>query len=854
MIALAVRGLATRKLRSSLTAIAVLLGVAMIAGTYVLTDQIRGGFDDLQENVYAGVDVELTRKEAFDTQFGSVRPLPESLVANVRGVDGVATAAGELEENGGLVIDGKLVDSGGGPGLIINSSSPEPFSSAADVEGELPSRSGQVGVIRDTADEHDLEVGDRVGIATRTGTQQVTVSAIFELGDVSSLGGTDVVLAPLPDVQRWFDREGEVTSIAVAADDGVAPEQLVQRIRAAVPQGDVEIKTGSESARDTANEINDEIGGFLTPALLAFAGASLLVGAFIIFNTFSITVAERTREFALLRTLGATRRQILATVAAEALVIGVIASALGLLLGVGFARLLNALFESAGFGLPTAGVSVATRTIVVSLIVGVVVTLISALSPALRATRVAPVAALRSAGEPIPARRKRYAPFVAGAVVVIGLLLLAVGLFGSGPASGRLLSMAGGVVFLFIGVALSARWFVRPLAGAVGWPVQKLFGQPGLLARENAMRNPARTATTAAALMVGLGLVVFVAVFAQSLKSSFTDSIDRLIASEIIITERNFNPLPGGLVDDVRTTAGVAVAAPIRFDDIRVGNKANGGFGDVMNGVDPAAVEQVYDADWLGGASNDVWSELGADTAVVEEQFAKTHDLKVGSSFRIRGTSGGAANLRVLAIYKDPVLMTGIVVSESVYGRLSALRDPTIVLADVTDDADAGQVQDALATKLERYPAARVESNAEYLETFEDQLNQLVTLLYALLAMSLVISVFGIANSLFLTIHERTRELGLLRAVGGTRQQVRMMVLNESVITAIIGGLLGAAIGVFFGFLVSQALDDVGLGFALPTGQIVFFLVMAGLVGVVGAIAPARRSARLSVLDALRTE
>jgi putative ABC transport system permease protein len=853
MIGLALRGLATRKLRSSLTAIAVLLGVAMIAGTYVLTDQIQGGFDDLQENVYAGVDAELTRKEAFDTQFGSVRPLPQSLVDRVRQVDGVAAAEGQVEETGGLVIDGKLEEASG-PGLIVTTSTPEPFNSAANVEGDLPTRPGQVAVLRDTADKHDLKIGDRIGIATRTGTPQVTVSAIFDLGDVSSLGGTDVVMAPLADIQRWFNREGEVTSVVAAADDGVPPEQLVQRIRAAVPDRDIEVKTGSESARDTADEINDEIGGFLTPALLTFAGAALLVGAFIIFNTFSITVAERTREFAMLRTIGATRRQILLTVATEALVIGIVASALGLLTGIGFARLLNALFESVGFGLPTAGVSIATRTIVVSLIVGVVVTLIAALSPALRATRVAPVAALRSAGEGLPARRRRFAPYIAGAVVVIGVLLLLVGLFGSGPAEGRLLSMAGGVVFLFIGVALTARYFVRPLAGAVGWPVQKLFGQPGLLARENAMRNPGRTATTAAALMVGLGLVVFVAVFAQSLKASFTDSIDRLISSEIIITERNFNPLPEGLVADVRETPGVGVAAAIRFDDIRVGNKTTGGFGDVMNGVDPRAMARVYDADWLGDGTNALWSQLSNDTAVIEEQFAKTHDLKEGDTFRIRGTSGGSANLRVLGIYKDPVLMTGFAVSEQVYGRLSAERDPVIVLADVDQGADAGQVQDAIAQRLEQYPSARVESNAEYLETFEDQLNQLVSLLYALLAMSLVISVFGIANSLFLTIHERTRELGLLRAVGGTRRQVRLMVVNESVITAVIGGLLGAAIGVLFGFLVSQALDDLGLGFSLPAGQIVFFLVMAAVVGVIGAIAPARRSSRLNVLEALRVE
>ena len=854
MIGLALKGLATRKLRSALTAIAVLLGVAMIAGTYVLTDQIKGGFEDLQENVYLGVDAEVRAKEAFDVQFAEPTPIEAALVDRVRGVDGVASAEGQLEEHASLVIDGKLKESGEG-GMVVATASPEPFDSTTDVDGEIPSGSGQVAVLRDTAERHGIEVGDRVGIAARTGVQQVEVTGIFKLGNVSSLGGSDLVLATLPDQQAWFDRQGEVTAVVAAAGDGVAPEELARRIRAEVAAGDeLQVRTGSESARETADEINSEVGGFLTPALLAFAGAALLVGAFIIFNTFSITVAERTREFALLRMLGARRRQILQAVAAEALVIGVIASVLGLLLGVGFAQALNALLGAVGLDLPTAGIELATRTIVVSLIVGILVTLVSALAPALRATRVPPIAALRTSAGAVTTRRKRSAPFVAGGVVLLGLALLLTGLFGSGPAEGRLGAMGGGVVFLFIGVALSGRWFVRPLASAVGWPVQRLFREPGLLARENAMRNPARTATTAAALMVGLGLVVFVAVFAQGLKASFTDSIDRLIASDVIVTERNFNPLPGGIEKAIRDTEGVSVAAPLRFDDIRVNGKADGGVTDVMNGVDPEQIAAVYDADWLGGATDDTWSQVGGDTAVVEEQFAKSHKIKAGDTFRVKGTAGAAVSLRAAALYRDPLLMSGIVVDNAVYGRLSTQRDPVILLADIEQGADRSQVQQAVKQEVREYPTARVESNSEYLETFEDQLGQIVGLLYALLGMSVIISLFGIANSLFLTIHERTRELGLLRAIGSTRRQVNGMVTGESVITSVIGGLLGSAIGVLFAFLVTQALDDLGLGFSLPVGQLVVFLLLSVLVGVVGAIAPARRASRLSVLDALRAD
>ena len=854
MTRLALRGLATRKLRSALTAIAVLLGVAMISGTYVLTDQIRTGFEDLQDSVYAGVDAEVTPKDVFgNAQFGNARPLDARLIERVRGVEGVASAAGQLDAPGGLVIDGKYKDPGNS-GFVVVTATPKPFDPTNNLDGRQPTKPGEIGMLRETAESNDVELGQRVGIATRIGVQPATVVGIYDLGGVSSLGDTGIVSAPLSEVQRWFDRRDEATSVVASAKPGVSPEELVRRIQAVVPRGEVDVSTGRDSAEETANEINDSIGGFLTPALLTFAGAALLVGAFIIFNTFSITVAERTREFALLRTLGATRRQILVSVATEALAIGVIASVLGILLGLLFAGGLNAVFDAFGLGLPTASAELAPRTIVIALIVGIGVTMVSALSPALRATRVAPVAALRTVGEPIPGRRRRFAPYVAGVVVALGLVLMLIGLFGSGPANSRLLAMAAGVVFLFIGVALSARWFVRPLAGGVGWPVQRLFKEPGLLARENAMRNPGRTATTAAALMVGLGLVVFVAVFANSLKTSFTQSIEELIASDLIIRERNFNELPGGAEAAVARTPGVAVATGIRFDGIAVNGKAKPGFSDILNGVDPARFSKVYRAKWLHGGSDALYGRLTSDETLVEEQFAKAHKLSVGDGYSIQSETGARARMRVLGIYRDPQLMSGTIVNRTRFDQLSDARDPVILLADSAEGADPDAVQKAVTASLRRFPAAKVESNAEYRQTFEDQLNQIVGLLYVLLAMSLVISVFGIANSLFLTIHERTRELGLLRAIGGTRGQVRLMVVNESIITAVIGGLLGSAIGVLFGFLVTQALDDLGLGFSVPVGQLVLIIVLAAMVGVVGAIAPARRSSRLNPLDALRTE
>ena len=463
MTSLVLRGIAQRKLRSALTGLAVLLGVAMIAGTYVLTDQIRNGFENLQRSVNRGVAAVLTPRTAFESDFTEQESMPDELIGRVRRVPGVARAEGQLVANGALVVRGDYVENKGGNAALVVTTLPEPFDPVEVTRGRKPTRSGEIGVIESVAKDQRLKVGSRVGLATRDGVKPVTVSGVFELGGVESLGGTSVVAATFADAQRWFDREGQASSIVAAAEPGVSQEEIVRRIRAVVPPT-VKVRTGRQSATEQADDLNDQVGSFLTPALLTFAGAALLVGAFIIFNTFSITVAERTREFAMLRTLGATRRQVLAAVAGEAALVGAVASALGLGCGVGFARLINALFESAGFGLPTSGTVLEPRTIAISLAVGTIVTLMAATVPALRATRVPPVVALGRGIDLPPSRHRRLAPYVAGAVTAGGLGLVALGLFGSGPADSRLATMGVGAVLVFVGAALSARWFVRPIA------------------------------------------------------------------------------------------------------------------------------------------------------------------------------------------------------------------------------------------------------------------------------------------------------------------------------------------------------------------------------------------------------
>ena len=850
MIGVILGGLVERKLRSALTALAVLLGVAMIAGTYVLTDQIRSGFEDLEKTAFGGVDVELTPKNAFTSQFSTARPLKDSLVDRIRRVPGVAKAEGALWSPGGLVIDGELQKSTGGGGTIVTATLGEPFRAETVVAGRPPENSGEVAVIRATADKYDLGPGDRIGIATHRGVVPVTVVGSYDFGS-SDVGGTDVVSARLDDLQAWFDRAGEVSAIDVAAENGVAPEQLAHRLESVVPER-VQVRTGDAAAEEVAADINDQVGGILKPALLAFAGAALLVGAFIIFNTFTITVAERTREFALLRTLGATRRQILAAVSLEALAIGVAASLIGLAVGLVFAKGTAQLFEAVGLGVPTGGLELAPRTIAVSLLVGVGVTQLAAVVPARRATHVPPIAALQGALE-TGTRQRRWTPWIAGLVAVLGAGTLVAGLSAGGPASSRLSVMAGGVVLLFVGAALSARWFVRPLAGLIGWPLERLFAEPGLLARENAMRNPARTATTAAALMVGLGLVVFVAVFANGIKASFDATVTRVVRADLVVRSDTMQPIPAAAADAVAETAEVASSSSVMLDQIKVNGENSSPITDVMNGIDPSTIESLYEIDWVAGGPRTL-QELRGRNVLIEEQFSKSHGVGVGDSFRIETPTGGKARLQAIGIYNDPQMLQGTIVSQALFLEVSSARDPWLIFAHTLSGVPEDVAKRRLEAAVDLFPVASVESRSEYAEAETEALDQFVYLLYALLAMSVVISLFGIANSLFLSIHERTREFGLLRAVGATKAQVRQMVRYESVITAVIGGLLGTGIGILFALLVTSSLDDLGLAFDPPLRQLAVFLVLAVVVGVVAAVVPARRGARLQVLEALRAE
>jgi putative ABC transport system permease protein len=851
MTALVLRGLAERRLRSALTGLAILLGVAMIAGTYVQTDQIRHAFNDIEQTANQGNALVVTARQAFQSDISYALPtFSESAVGRVAGVDGAARAEGQLQESGSLVLGGRRVGSKYAPGIVISDVG-APFNPLRYRAGARPGE-GEISINAKLAADERLRIGDRVGVATRSGVQRVRIAGVFDYGSVSSIGGATIIVAPLAAVQRWYGERGRVSTVVASARTGVTPDALAQRARAVLPAS-LQVRTGAGQASHDAKQINDALGRFLTPMLLALAGAALLVGAFIIFNTFSITVAQRVREFALLRSLGATRGQIVAAVSGEALVVGGIASLLGIGAGLGFATGLGALFDAAGFGIPRSGLIVAPRTVIVSVLVGVGVTLVAALVPALRATRVPPVAAMGGSPPPSP-RARRWAPWAAGLVTVVGLAALLAGLFGSGSATARMGGMAAGAVLVFVGVSLAARWFVRPVAAAIGLPIERAFKVPGQLARENAMRNPARTAATSAALMVGLGLVVFVAVFAAGLKSTISGSMNELLGNaDYVISAASVEPLPAGAGPAIARTPDVDTWAPVVIDRVQVNGAKVKSATDTVEGIDSDRLAQVYRFKWIHG-SNRLASTLGPDDALVERQFAKAHGLALGEWFRIRTPNGGEARLRAVGEYQDPQILQGMMVAMDVFQRVSTATDPYLFLVRARPGANPARLHKALEASLRSFPAAEVKSNAEYRAKINGQLDQMANMLYALLAMSVLISVFGIANSLYLSVHERTHEFGLLRAIGTTGTQIRRIVRYESVITAVIGGLLGIALGLAFAWLMVQALKDLGFGYAIPVAQLVAFLVVAVVVGIAAAAWPARRGARIDVLEALRYE
>jgi putative ABC transport system permease protein len=855
MTKFALKGILTRKLRTVLTALAIVLGVAMISGTYVLTDSIDGAFDQIFTDIREGSTVIISGKSAFDLSDGSgvTDPsLDESLLDEVRALQGVGQAEGGVDSDATSLIgeDGKAIVYGGAPNLGFSiSGGDSPFNPLRLVAGAWPGPD-EVVIDSGVADKEEFSIGDEIGVQVEGPVQRLRISGIVEFGSDLSIGGATLAGFDLPTAQRLFDKEGRLDEIAVAAAPGVSDEELLAEIRPILPPS-AQALTAEAQAQADASETNEFIS-FLRGFLLAFAGIALFVGSFVIANSLSITIAQRTREFATLRTLGASRRQVLRSIVIEALVVGIAASVVGLFLGFALASGLFSLFDAVGFTLPNTGLTFEPRTAVVALLVGVLVTLLASLRPALRATRVPPIAAVRE-GATLPAGRfARFRGIGAALTAVAGFAALLYGLFGGGLSTTQILVWMGlGALLIFLGVALFSSRLVGPLAQVLGWPATRMGGAAGLLARDNSRRNPQRTASTAAALMIGLALVTLVATLAAGIVNSFKGAVNDLwqgsTTDYALTAQNNFSPIPVEAADAVAQTPGVNAVMNVRTGEVRA-------FGEVTfaTAVNPPAREMIL-LDCKEG-SLEVFAELGDDGAFVDDGYADDHGLTIGSPVELTFPSGDTRTFRIEGVFDPP---TGgspfgqVTVSEQAWDE--EVERPRNLYSFI--DMEAGESEESQATLdavLEDFPNAKVATRQEFIDNQISGLSAILNILYVLLALSIVVSLFGIVNTLVLTVFERTREIGMLRAIGMTRRQVRRMIRHESVITSLIGAAIGIALGLVLAALLIARVDFID--FSFPTSQVIVFAIAAVLVGVLAAIFPARRAAKLNPLEALHYE
>ena len=850
MLRAIVKSLLARKLRLVLTALAVVLGVGLTAGSFILTDTAIKSFDDLFGDVFNGTDVVVQATTAFDPGAGSNsgggsdrKPIPEDLLAKVQEVDGVGAADGAVGSTAWIVdpATNKVIQNGGAP-TIGGSWDPDVTTLQIDPGGSPPAGPDEVVIDAGTATAHGLTVGQRVKVATSTTTGEYEISGIAHFGESQSLLGATLALFDLPTAQKIFDRRGEFDAIYVRAGEGVTASQLAPRVASVLPSG-YEAITGASAAQEQQDQVNEGLG-FVRTFFVIFGFVALFVGGFIIFNIFNIVVSQRTRELALFRALGASRRQIRIAVVGEAIAVGVLGSILGIGLGAVLALGMKALLSAFGLKLPPTALVIQLRTILVSVAVGTGVTVAAAWTPARRASRVAPVEALRESIAPSASIRRRI---IVGTVVLIaGLAAIAAALFGGASNAGVLVGL--GAALTFLGVATLSPLFARGLAAFIGRPFRR--SAPGRLGDENAKRNPRRTASTASALMIGLGLVAFVSVFAASLKDSATKALDEVLRADLTLSSNQFNPFSSHVAEQLQKDPTFSVVSAVRGQEAHVGPSDTDTF---VSGIDPGTFEEVADVKMLSGSIADLAQPQGI---VVSRTEAEGKGLTVGSPLDVTFAATGTQQMRVVGIFDNNAFLGDYAISLTTFDANVEQKLDTNVYLNVAEGVSVTDAKTKLDAFLqEHYPNVTADDQAASKQKFLDSLNGILAFVVGLLLLSVFISGFGILATLWLSVFERIRELGLLRAVGMSRVQVKRMVRIEAVIVAVLGAFLGIVIGVVFAWALQRSLSDLGITeLAIPVGQLVVYLVVAALIGVLAAILPARRAAKLKVLEAIAYE
>ena len=860
MFKIVLQGLFARKLRLVTTALAVILGVAFTAGTLVLTDTLTSIFNDLSAGVYKGTDAVVRAKAVFNgpNNIGEVRPMIDAaLVPALSHVPGVAAAEGSVLGYTRLIgKDGTPIGNptSGAPTLGGNWGTVQALNPFHLVAGHAPQAPDEVVIDKHSATVGHLAVGDTTTVLVNGPPRRVRISGISGFGTADSPAGASVVQFTTPVAQLLVAAPGKFSSISFVADPGVSQQQLVSNLQRVLPPG-TEAVTGATAIKETQDTFQKGLSVF-SKFFLIFAVVAVLVGAFIILNTFAITVAQRTRENGLFRALGASKRQILGSVLIEAAAVGLIAALIGLAAGVAVAAGLKALLSAIGLGLPGGGLVLNARTVILSLLLGIGVTLVAAISPARKAAKVPPVAAMQEATVGSTGYGSKQRVVVGITILVLGVAALFTGLFGHPPNA--FLVVGAGVLLVFLAVSVLGRTIALPLSRAIGSPLPRIKGVTGTLARENTMRNPKRTAASASALMIGVGLIAFITIFASSIKASINASIDRSFAGDFVINSGAgaTGGVDPALAQKLTTLPQVAAATGERLGSMVILGQAT-----MIAAVDPRTAGQIFNVSPVQGSIG----ALGADSIAVYKDDATKHHLTLGSPVSVVFRDTGPKTLRVALIYGDnqaaPSAFAG---SKTSYflgtpaydANFAAPHYDSQVLVKKAPGVTTAAALAAVKQLSAQYAiGATVQDQAAYKADQTKTINQLLALVYVLLALAILIALLGIGNTLALSIFERTRELGVMRAVGMTRSQLRSTIRWESVIIALQGTLLGLLVGIFFGWALVRAQKNQGITvFSLPYLTLVIVIVLAGLAGVAAAILPSRRAAKLNILHAIVTE
>ncbi len=846
------KGLLAHKRRLLGTCSAVLLGVAFLAGTLVLGDTMRGGFDDVFTEANSGVDAVVRSTVSLGDEQSSIqrRLVPADLAVQLAGIDGVAAAEPSVEGLGQIIAaDGSPLGGQGPPTIAGNWLTDEDLSPWQIAEGRAPAAPGEVAIDKRSSDVGDLPVGSRTTVRMPEPVQ-VEVVGIATFGSADTLGGVNFVAFTLPQAQDLlFGGEDAATDILVRADDGVSQEELAARIAPILPDG-VEVLTGDALTDEQTRAIEEDFLGIFENLLLVFTVIALLVASFSIYNTFSVILAQRTRESALLRAIGASRGQVLRSIGTEALVVGAISSAGGLVGGILLAWGLKSLMDVAGFGLP-GGLVVGARSVITAVVVGMAVTLLAAVIPAVKASGVPPLAALRDISlDRAGTSRVRLA--LGALLAAAGIVLVLVAAFATGDDSSQALALVGlGAVVTLVGFVVLGPVVARPLSGLIGAPLPALRGVPGTLARENSMRNPKRTAATASALMVGVAVVCLFTVLGASMKTTIDSSVSDTFAGDLVIASNDFSGtgLSTQMAVDIAALPEVSHAAGIGPGVALV----DGGERMLMVS-DPQALAAVLQ---LGVQQGSVES-MGPGDLAVSEDMAIEQGWGVGTTLPVTFADGTTTEMTVAAVYEGNELVAGAILmpTETWVDHAVQAFDRSILIS-LADGVSLEDGKAAVAAVAETYGAPEPQDRDEYITSIVGQVDILLNVVYVLLALSIIIALMGIRNTLALSVHERVRELGLLRAVGQTRAQLRSMIRWESVIIALFGIVGGLGLGLFLAWGLVRAVTAgsvAGTFFSIPVGQLLVVVVVGALAGMLAGRRPARRAARLDILEAISAE